>query len=247
MLDSDPTGNGAAHPAKGGDAETILEVTNIEVIYNHVILVLKGVSLTVPKGAIVALLGGNGAGKTTTLKAISNLLHSDRGEVTKGAIRYLGADVTELDPATLVQRGVIQVMEGRHCFEHLTVEDNLLTGAHLITLDNHHLVETGGKVFDHVHRTDNSGMLLAGHLGAHENAEMTDLGMDDIDDHLAVSLDLINRLIHFVNPVKRLLWRGDVVAGGGKDDNGILEVLQVDRLIFRKTQGALLQLVAHEE
>jgi branched-chain amino acid transport system ATP-binding protein len=130
MLDSDPTGNGAAHPAKGGDAETILEVTNIEVIYNHVILVLKGVSLTVPKGAIVALLGGNGAGKTTTLKAISNLLHSDRGEVTKGAIRYLGADVTELDPATLVQRGVIQVMEGRHCFEHLTVEDNLLTGAH---------------------------------------------------------------------------------------------------------------------
>ena len=108
--------------------ETLLEVNNIEVIYNHVILVLKGVSLNVPKGGITALLGGNGAGKTTTLKAISNLLHSERGEVTKGSIKYRGKDVHDLDPADLVRKGVIQVMEGRHCFEHLTVEENLLTG-----------------------------------------------------------------------------------------------------------------------
>ncbi|MEV8467878.1 ABC transporter ATP-binding protein [Fluviibacterium sp. DFM31] len=110
--------------------ETLLEVNNIEVIYNHVILVLKGVSLSVPKGGITALLGGNGAGKTTTLKAVSNLLHSERGEVTKGSIHYRGERVQGLDPATLVKRGVIQVMEGRHCFEHLTVEENLLTGAY---------------------------------------------------------------------------------------------------------------------
>ena len=111
-------------------AETLLEVNNIEVIYNHVILVLKGVSLSVPKGGITALLGGNGAGKTTTLKAISNLLHSERGEVTKGQILYRGEPVAELNPAELVSRGVIQVMEGRHCFEHLTVEENLMTGAY---------------------------------------------------------------------------------------------------------------------
>ncbi len=110
--------------------ETLLEVNNIEVIYNHVILVLKGVSLSVPKGGITALLGGNGAGKTTTLKAISNLLHSERGEVTKGSIIYRGESVQDLDPAALVKKGVIQVMEGRHCFAHLTVEENLLTGAY---------------------------------------------------------------------------------------------------------------------
>ncbi len=110
--------------------ETLLEVNNIEVIYNHVILVLKGVSLNVPKGGITALLGGNGAGKTTTLKAISNLLHSERGEVTKGSIHYRGDRVQDLSPSDLVKRGVVQVMEGRHCFEHLTVEENLLTGAY---------------------------------------------------------------------------------------------------------------------
>jgi len=110
--------------------ENLLEVNNIEVIYNHVILVLKGVSLRVPKGGITALLGGNGAGKTTTLKAISNLLASERGEVTKGNIILRGERIQDLNPADLVKRGVIQVMEGRHCFEHLTVEENLLTGAY---------------------------------------------------------------------------------------------------------------------
>ncbi|GAA6147928.1 ABC transporter ATP-binding protein [Pseudooceanicola nitratireducens] len=114
----------------GQTQEKLLEVNNIEVIYNHVILVLKGVSLSVPKGGITALLGGNGAGKTTTLKAVSNLLHSERGEVTKGTITYRGERVAHLDPAALVKKGVIQVMEGRHCFEHLTVEENLLTGSY---------------------------------------------------------------------------------------------------------------------
>ena len=115
------------------DQDTLLEVNNIEVIYNHVILVLKGVSLKVPKGGITALLGGNGAGNTTTLKAVSNLLHSERGEVTKGQIIYRGDQVAHSDPADMVKRGVIQVMEGRHCFEHLTVEENLLTGAYTRT------------------------------------------------------------------------------------------------------------------
>jgi len=110
--------------------EKLLEVSNIEVVYNHVILVLKGVSLSLSKGSIVALLGGNGAGKTTTLKAISNLLHSERGEVTKGSITYRNEKIEKLNPSDLVKSGVIQVMEGRHCFEHLTVEENLLTGAY---------------------------------------------------------------------------------------------------------------------
>jgi branched-chain amino acid transport system ATP-binding protein len=111
-------------------ADTLLEVNNIEVIYNHVILVLKGVSLKVRQGGITALLGGNGAGKTTTLKAVSNLLHSERGAVTKGSILYRGDRVQDLSPADLVKRGVVQVMEGRHCFEHLTIEENLLTGSY---------------------------------------------------------------------------------------------------------------------
>ena len=108
----------------------LLIVNNIEVVYNHVILVLKGVSLNVKKGGITTLLGGNGAGKTTTLKSISNLLASERGEVTKGSISFENIDVHALDPSQLVKLGVIQVMEGRHCFEHLTVEENLLTGAY---------------------------------------------------------------------------------------------------------------------
>lgn len=118
-----------ASPVAANPARPILSVNNIEVIYDHVILVLKGVSLTVPQGGIVAILGGNGAGKTTTLKAISNLLHSERGEVTKGSIEFDGGRVDQLSPNELVRRGCIQVMEGRHCFGHLTIEENLLTGA----------------------------------------------------------------------------------------------------------------------
>jgi branched-chain amino acid transport system ATP-binding protein len=108
----------------------VLNVNGIEVIYNHVILVLKGVSLHVPEGKIVAILGGNGAGKTTTLRAISNLLRSERGEVTKGSIELRGERIENLSPSDLVQRGVVQVMEGRHYFAHLTIEENLLTGSY---------------------------------------------------------------------------------------------------------------------
>ncbi len=111
-------------------APPMLSLNNVEVIYDHVILVLKGVSLSVPKGAIVALLGANGAGKSTTLKAISNLLLAERGKVTKGAVEFMGQKVDGLSPSELVRRGCIQVMEGRHCFGHLTVEENLLTGAY---------------------------------------------------------------------------------------------------------------------
>jgi branched-chain amino acid transport system ATP-binding protein len=111
-------------------APVMLSVNGIEVIYNHVILVLKGVSLSVPEGGIVALLGANGAGKTTTLRAVSNLLKGERGEVTKGYIEYLGERIENLTPSELVKRGVVQVMEGRHCFAHLTVEENLLTGGY---------------------------------------------------------------------------------------------------------------------
>ena len=108
----------------------VLNVNGIEVIYNHVILVLKGVSLQVPQGRIVAILGGNGAGKTTTLRAVSNLLAGERGAVTKGSIELRGERIENLSPADLVQRGVVQVMEGRHCFAHLTIEENLLTGGY---------------------------------------------------------------------------------------------------------------------
>jgi branched-chain amino acid transport system ATP-binding protein len=110
-------------------AEPILSVNNIEVIYDHVILVLKGVSLAVPRGGITAILGANGAGKTTTLKAISNLLRAERGEVTKGSIVFEGEQVQSMSANALVRRGCIQVMEGRRCFAHLTVEENLMTGA----------------------------------------------------------------------------------------------------------------------
>ncbi len=112
------------------NSRTVLSVNNIEVIYDHVILVLKGVSLEIFEGGIVALLGANGAGKTTTIKSISNILGTERGEVTKGSIEFLGEKIQNLTPTELVRRGVVQVMEGRHCFEHLTVEENLLTGAY---------------------------------------------------------------------------------------------------------------------
>lgn len=119
-----PASAAAATPAP------LIFVNGIEVVYSHVILVLKGVSLQVPEGAIVALLGGNGAGKTTTLRAISNLLKGERGEVTKGSVELRGERIDHLSPAALVQRGVVQVMEGRHCFAHLSIEENLMTGAY---------------------------------------------------------------------------------------------------------------------
>jgi len=114
----------------GSEPTPLLSVNNIEVIYDHVILVLKGVSLSVPEGGIVALLGANGAGKSTTLKSISNLLRAERGDVTKGRVEYKGERVDRLNPTEVVKRGVVQVMEGRHVFQHLTVDDNLLAGGY---------------------------------------------------------------------------------------------------------------------
>jgi branched-chain amino acid transport system ATP-binding protein len=133
-------------------ANILLNVNGIEVIYNHVILVLKGVSLQVPEGQIVALLGGNGAGKTTTLRAVSNLLAGERGEVTKGSIELRGERIERMTPADLVKRGVIQVMEGRHCFAHLTIEENLLTGAYTRTDGSAAVAATLEKVYTYFPR-----------------------------------------------------------------------------------------------
>jgi branched-chain amino acid transport system ATP-binding protein len=145
----------------------LLAINNIEVIYDHVILVLKGVSLHVPEGRIVALLGANGAGKTTTLKAISNLLQSERGEVTKGGIEYRGDRVDRLNPSELVKRGVVQVMEGRHCFQHLTIEENLLTGAFTRSASRAEIRQDLERVYAYfprlkVRRTSQSGYTSGG-------------------------------------------------------------------------------------
>ena len=156
-------------------APSALSVNNIEVIYDHVILVLKGVSLEVPDGGIVALLGANGAGKTTTLKAISNLLHAERGEVTKGEIRYRGERVDRLTPNELVRRGVCQVMEGRHCFAHLTVEENLLTGAFTRKGSRAEIAAALEKVYHYFPRLKQRRTSLAGYTSGGEQ-QMTAIG-----------------------------------------------------------------------
>ncbi|QJR14978.1 ABC transporter ATP-binding protein [Usitatibacter palustris] len=153
----------------------MLDVNGIEVIYNHVILVLKGVSLAVPEGGIVALLGGNGAGKTTTLKAVSNLLHSERGEVTKGSITYRGERVEAMSPPDLVKRGVIQVMEGRRCFAHLTVEENLLTGAYTRSGPRSEIKLDLEKVYGFFPRLKQRRGSLAGYTSGGEQ-QMTAIG-----------------------------------------------------------------------
>ena len=143
----------AATPSQSATVRRdFLDVNGIEVIYNHVILVLKGVSLRVEEGSIVALLGANGAGKTTTLRAVSNLLHAERGAVTKGSIALRGERIENLTPASLVERGVIQVMEGRHCFAHLTIEENLMTGAYTRTDGRAAVAETLEKVYTYFPR-----------------------------------------------------------------------------------------------
>ena len=157
------------------ETQNLLEVSNIEVIYNHVILVLRGVSLEVPKGSIVALLGANGAGKTTTLKAISNLLHAERGEVTKGTILYQQEPVQARSPSELVKKGVIQVMEGRHCFEHLTVEENLLTGAYTRKGSRAVIRESLDLVYSYFPRLAERGSSLAGYISGGEQ-QMTAIG-----------------------------------------------------------------------
>jgi branched-chain amino acid transport system ATP-binding protein len=155
--------------------EAILDVKNIEVVYDHVILVLKGVSLAVPRGSIVALLGANGAGKTTTLKAISNLIRSERGEVTKGSIEFDGQQVDQLTPNDLVRRGCIQVMEGRRCFGHLTVEENLLSGAFTRTDGKAAIRADLDLVYGYFPRLKDRRTALAGYTSGGEQ-QMTAVG-----------------------------------------------------------------------
>ena len=156
-------------------ARTLLDVNGIEVIYNHVILVLKGVSLAVPEGGIVALLGANGAGKSTTLKAISNLLRAERGDVTKGTIEFDGKRVDQLNPSELVKRGVIQVMEGRHCFGHLTVEENLLTGAYTRSVSRAEVRAELERVYAFFPRLKQRRLSQAGYTSGGEQ-QMTAIG-----------------------------------------------------------------------
>ena len=165
-----------------------LSVNNIEVIYNHVILVLKGVSLSVQEGSIVALLGGNGAGKTTTLRAVSNLLKGERGEVTKGSVEYKGERVEALTPADLVKRGVVQVMEGRHCFAHLTIEENLLTGAYTRNLARADLTAALERVYHYFPRLKQRRSSLAGYTSGGEQ-QMTAVGRALMADPKMILLD----------------------------------------------------------
>jgi branched-chain amino acid transport system ATP-binding protein len=147
----------------------------IEVIYDHVILVLKGVSLEVPEGGIVALLGANGAGKSTTLKAISNLLGAERGEVTKGHILFEGEEVHSRSPNDLVRRGCIQVMEGRRCFQHLTVEENLMTGAYTRSDGAAAIKRDLDVVYTYFPRLKERRFSLAGYISGGEQ-QMTAIG-----------------------------------------------------------------------
>ena len=162
----------------GGDAvasSPLLALNNIEVIYDHVILVLRGVSLSVSEASIVALLGANGAGKTTTLKAISNLLKAERGDVTKGSIEFAGQRIDRLSPPDVVRRGIIQVMEGRHCFGHLTVEENLLTGAFTRGHDRRAIAEDLEKVYTYFPRLRERRKSLAWYTSGGEQ-QMTVIG-----------------------------------------------------------------------
>jgi len=145
----------------------LLSVNNVEVIYDHVILVLKGVSLQVPEGGIVALLGANGAGKSTTLKAVSGLLRTERGAVTKGSIEFQGESIHHRNPDEIVRRGVVQVMEGRHVFEHLTVEENLLTGAYT-RRNGDSLTSDLARVYEYFPRLTQRRTVMAGYISGGE-------------------------------------------------------------------------------
>jgi len=164
-----------ANIAAAGAPPVLLDVNGIEVIYNHVILVLKGVSLQVPEGRIVALLGANGAGKTTTLRAISNLLKGERGDVTKGHIQYRGQRIEKLTPAELVKRGVVQVMEGRHCFAHLTIEENLLTGAYTRSMSRGDTAAALERVYQYFPRLKQRRTSQSGYTSGGEQ-QMTAIG-----------------------------------------------------------------------
>src|SRR5262245_3282270 len=171
----------ATHPATQQDPNAasgtpVLAVKNIEVIYNSVILVLRGVSLEVPQGKVVALLGGNGAGKSTTLKSISTLLASERGKVTKGSVEFRGRRIDQLTPGELVGMGLVQVMEGRHCFGHLTVEENLITGTYTRSLSSAELREALEKVYAYFPRLKVRRSSLAGYTSGGEQQMTAKIG-----------------------------------------------------------------------
>ncbi len=168
----------AEHPslaAASSTAPPILAVKSIEVIYDHVILVLRGVSLEVPQGKIVALLGGNGAGKSTTLKSISTLLASERGDITKGSIEFRGQRTDQLSPGDMVAKGMVQVMEGRHCFGHLSIEDNLLTGAYTRRISRAEVQDALERVYAYFPRLKVRRTSLAGYTSGGEQ-QMTAIG-----------------------------------------------------------------------
>lgn len=167
--------HGQSQAAPSASTTPVLSVRNIEVIYDHVILVLRGVSLDVPKGGIVALLGGNGAGKSTTLKSISTILGAERGQVTKGSIEFNGQRIDQLTPGDLVNMGMVQVMEGRHCFGHLTVEENLLTGAYTRILSKAELAVALERVYQYFPRLKVRRQSLSGYTSGGEQ-QMTAIG-----------------------------------------------------------------------
>lgn len=204
----DTAGTPGSNPEGAG---ILLAVNNIEVIYDHVILVLKGVSLEVPTGQIVAILGANGAGKTTTLKAISNLLHAERGEVTKGSILYDGQKVEASSPNDLVKRGVIQVMEGRHCFEHLTIEENLLTGAYTRADGNAAINKSLEKVYAYFPRLRDRRTSQAGYTSGGEQ-QMCAIGRALMSNPRMILLDepsmglapqLVEEIFEIVNELNK--------------------------------------------
>ena len=184
ILSADPASIDSAPAA----APALLTVNGIEVIYNHVILVLKGVSLVVPQGGIVALLGANGAGKTTTLRAVSNLLKGERGDVTKGYIELRNERIERLTPADLVKRGVVQVMEGRHCFAHLSIEDNLLTGAYTRSLSRGDITAALDKVYTYFPRLKTRRTSQSGYTSGGEQ-QMTAIGRALMADPSMILLD----------------------------------------------------------
>ena len=193
-----------------------LAVNNIEVIYDHVILVLRGVSLEVQEGQIVALLGANGAGKTTTLKAISNLLRAERGDVTKGQILYRGSRIDQSNPAALVKRGICQVMEGRHCFQHLTVEENLLTGAYTRGALGSGIPEDLEKVYGYFPRLKERRHAQAGYTSGGEQ-QMTAIGRALMARPKLILLDepsmgLAPQLVEEIFEIVRALNRNERVS-----------------------------------
>ncbi len=202
----------AANTTQGANAApAYLSVNNVEVIYDHVVLVLKGVSLQVPKGKIVALLGGNGAGKSTTLKTISTLLRGERGDVTKGDVQFNGERVDQLTPNELVRRGLSQVMEGRHCFGHLSIEENLMTGAYTRSLSRAQMRQELERVYTYFPRLKERRSSLAGYTSGGEQqmcaigrALMAKPSMILLDEpSMGIAPQIVEEIFHIVKDLNQ--------------------------------------------